>query len=184
MKRFAALTLILAPLWLAGCVTPPPPPPVPVVEPTPTPEPLVYVEHLPSEVDAVLVYGARIRALPVGELARELAALAGDPTGPDTTLKRALVLSRMHGNGELARAIGLLDALGKSTDEATTPFKPLAAVLLAQFNERRKLEDQVERLGQQVKDEQRRADEANAKVEALKKIESTLPARPSAPASK
>ncbi|GLS06227.1 hypothetical protein GCM10007860_33970 [Chitiniphilus shinanonensis] len=181
MKRLA---VILAPLWLAACVTPPPPPPQPAPEPTPTPEPVVYVEHLPSEVDAVLAYGARVRNLTAAELARELAALAGEPSGPDTTLKRALVLSRMHGNGELARAIGLLDALGKSTEEVAAPFKPLAAVLQAQFNERRKLEDQADRLAQQVKDEQRRADEANAKVEALKKIESTLPARPSAPATK
>ncbi|UXY14945.1 hypothetical protein N8I74_16735 [Chitiniphilus purpureus] len=181
--------LLAAALLLNGCVSPPPPlppPPAPTPPPTPTPapEPLVYVEQLPSVVDEVLDYGSKVRSLSAAELGKELNALAANPAGPQTTLKRVLVLSRMHGNGELGRALGLLDGLLKSADAELQPFKPLATVLQMQLNERRRSDEQADRLGQQLKDEQRRADEAIAKLDALKKIESTLPARPGAPAAK
>ncbi|WP_255990090.1 hypothetical protein [Chitinolyticbacter albus] len=178
MKR---CLLLLAAGLLSACQLfhpPPPPVPVPPPTPTPTPPPVIVIEEAPSALDEVLAYAARLRGLANGELTRELNALATEPASPATTLKRAMVLSRTH--GELARAIGQLDLVIKAADLDAEPYKSLALVLQAQWTERRKLEDQADKLTQQLKDEQRRADEASAKLEALKKIENTLPARPSA----
>ncbi|HSC79618.1 MAG TPA: hypothetical protein VLC08_04650 [Chitinolyticbacter sp.] len=177
MKR---CLILLAAGLLSACQLfhPPPPVPVPTPAPTPTPTPVIVIEEAPSALDEVLAYAARLRGLANGELTRELNALATEPASHATTLKRAMVLSRIH--GELARAIGQLDLVIKAADLDAEPYKTLALVLQAQWTERRKLEDQADKLTQQLKDEQRRADEASAKLEALKKIENTLPARPSA----
>ncbi|WP_148714678.1 permease [Chitinolyticbacter meiyuanensis] len=172
-------TLLLATGLLSACqLLQPPPPHTPVPTPVPTPEPVIYVEEVPNAVDEVLGYAARVRGLANGDLAKELAALAGEPVDPANTIKRALLLARSH--GELPRAISQLDLVIKSVDPDAAAFKPLAQLLQSQWQERRKLEDQADKLAQQLKDEQRRADEATTKLEALKKIENTLPARPSA----
>lgn len=179
--------------WAAGCTTlqpeSPPAPPPPVVEPPPAPpEP----EAAPSKPDAadeaarrVLAYHDRLRQMPAAELAQELARLNAAPGGPATTLEMALVLGQTRNNGDLARGLSLLDSLLRINTPEVQPWQPIARLIAARFAEQRRLEEQLERLNTQLKDSQRESqrkiDQLNEKLEALKAIERSMTVRPSSP---
>ena len=54
----------------------------------------------------------------------------------------------------------------------------LTAAIAARVAEQRRLQDSVDKLTQQLRDSQRRGDQLSEKLEALKAIEQTLPAKP------
>ncbi|MCE4553582.1 hypothetical protein [Pelomonas cellulosilytica] len=134
-------------LALAACQTPPPAPPPP--EPTP-----VCPEPPPPPADDLKV----------------VATLADD-------LRKALVLSAGRSAAEQAQASAQLDQFATATEPQSEPLKPLAALLAARLAEQRRLQDSVDRLTQQLRDAQRRNDQLNEKLEALKAIEQTLPVK-------
>lgn len=186
-----------AALWLAGCSTltpapvpPPPPPPAPAPAPAPAPEPAPAPPPLPvpspdtaqAEADAaarrLLAFHERLRELGAAELAREAARL-GEPTEPAARLELALVLAQTRQNGDLARALALVEPLAKATP--ASPLYKLARLLHARLTEQRRLEEQVERQNQQMREQQRRLDQLSSQIEALRAIERSLTTRPAAP---
>jgi DNA repair exonuclease SbcCD ATPase subunit len=142
-------------LLLAACQTPPP-----VPEPTP-PTPVPVCPEPPE---------------PPADTG-ELKALLGHAE----ELRKALALAQGRGNADLAQATAQLDALAATNDPQAEPLKPLAALMSARQAEQRRLQDSLDRLGQQLRDSQRRNEQLNEKLEALKAIEQTLPAKPVAP---
>ena len=66
----------------------------------------------------------------------------------------------------------------KSSEPDAQVLKPFAQFLLASNAELRRLNEQADKLVQQNKDAQRRIDQLNETLEALKAIERSLPARP------
>lgn len=106
--------------------------------------------------------------------APEVQALQGVlATGEE--LRKALSLGRSA--AELAQAAAQVEAVAASADPQAEPLKPLAVQLSLRLAEQRRLQDSVDKLTQQLRDSQRRNDQLNEKLEALKVIEQTLPAK-------
>lgn len=150
-------------------------PPVTVARPTP-----------PAETDAIvrmLAYAERVRVMPPAELGQEVARL-GDASTPSDQLRLSLVLSQLHQLPDLIRAQELLARVLGNADAQAQALHPLARLLASRFGEQRRLEEQLEKQNQQVRDVQRRLDQTNERLEALKAIERSLASRPpAAPAS-
>ncbi len=98
---------------------------------------------------------------------------------PQLSLELALLLALQRQNGDLARALSLVEPLQRAGAPAAT--QPLARLLYSRLAEQRRLEEQLERQAQTVRELQRRADQLAAQLEALRAIERSLNTRPSVP---
>jgi hypothetical protein len=185
-----AVLVIVIVIGLAGCAAPlPDPPPLAAAPPPPllqcpaAPVAPVCAPASPDPADAairqVMTYQDRARQLPPSELAREVARL-GNPTDPAGILELATVLGHSRGNGDIARALSVLEPLLRSTAPEAAPWQGPARWLSTRYGEQRRLEEQVERQAQQLRDGQRRIEQLTQQLEALKAIERSLNARPPA----
>lgn len=130
----------------------------------------------------VLAYADRVRLMSPAELGPEVARL-GEMSNPAAQLQLALALSQLRQLPELIRAQELLArVLGNASAEAQ-PLHSLARLLAARYGEQRRLEEQLEKQTQQVRELQRKLDQSNERLEALKAIERSLTNRPPAAAS-
>lgn len=128
--------------------------------------------------DELLVYAMRFGNLTLDqqkkELTQVLQALNRNKKDAFIRLKAALIYSlpnsRLHDN---AKAIPLLSDLQreKSLGEDVVALVDLLRDLV---EERQRADENAARLNQRVRDEQHRADELQAKLDALKNIEKTL----------
>lgn len=200
--RCPALVSAIALSLLAGCSTPTPaPPPVTTAstEPAavrPTPPPVVYIKPVEAEPialatqpamafalrgaspsEAMLGYADRLRALSPNELAAELARLGDPGDSPMVQMQAALVLAQTRVPADLARSLGLLQRVIANPSTDAQPLQPLARLLAGRFLEQRKAEDDRDRQTQQARDAQRRIDQLNDRLEALRAIERSF-ARP------
>ena len=158
--RGAAVVLLLT---LTACASDPQAG-APVAEDAAPPSPLAYYQMLQRTTPA--------------QIARERVVLAALPVNPNTQLRTAMVLGHPRGPLDLTKALGLLDAVMKSTDPAAVALQPLARLLADNYAERQRLETQLEKQAQQLKDSQRKAAELQDKIDSLADIERTLPQRP------
>ena len=134
--------------------------------------------------DELLAYAESARTLQPPELVQEIARLGepGDSAPRQVRLAIALGVARSSVNSIRAQAL-LQRVLAQNTPEAVA-LHPLARLLLAQQGEARKADEQLERQAQQLRDAQRRIDQLNDRLEAVRAIERSLPSRPaSAPAN-
>lgn len=180
-----ALALSLA----AGCTVPASSPvgpgmatatkPAPAASPAPS-------NAAPSEADAVtplLAYADRLRSLPGPELAQEITRL-GNAVSAGDQLRLALTLSQTRQLPDLVRAQDLLQRALANNSEEARPLHALARLLATRFAEQRRAEDQLDRQNQQLRELQRRLEQTQDKLDALKEIERSLSNRPAAaPAS-
>lgn len=173
--------LLLLTAALLGCQTPPSavpepaPPPAPACpEPAPPPPPPAE----PDELRAVLAYAHELRVRGVGEPTPATDVSAGAAA---QAMRRALLLSQGRSSTELAQAAAQLDIVAAATEPPAEALKPLAELLAGRIAEQRRLQESLDRLGQQLRDSQRRSDQLNEKLEALKAIEQTLPGKPVTP---
>jgi hypothetical protein len=182
-----ALVAGFAALCAAGCGSlkndsatqaasvPPAPIPVPAV-PAPVAPPRAQV---PDALTAALAYADRIRSAAPSELGQEMARLNDSPA-PADQLRLAMALVQTRQLYDLVRAQELLQRVLASTDTDALPLHGLARLLAARYAEQRRVEDVLDRQGQQLKDAQRKLDQTNDKLEALKEIERSL-SRPNPP---
>jgi uncharacterized coiled-coil protein SlyX len=195
----AAAVLAIGGVLLAGCASPPaPPPPPPAVEapappppapppPAPPPPPVTLVvkvvEPRDEAVRHALDYQQQLAAMTPGLLLAEVQRLGDGRASPQATMELAMALGLTRGNGDLARAIGLLEGLQR--DPQAADWHALARWLALRYGEQRRAEEQAERLAQQLReqqrDHQRRVDQLQAQIEALKSIERSLTTRPAVP---
>lgn len=197
MTQGAHASLFLPVLLLGGCVLLPPAPgaspadhapaapaiaasaAAPASAPTLSPAvPPGTAPHGDADLRELLAFHDRVRQLAPQDLAPEFARLNEEPPGPRSTLQLALLLGQTRGNGDLARALALLDTLLRSTAPEAAPWLPLARLIARGYAEQRRLEEQVERQNQQARDNQRKLEQLNEKLEALKAIERNLTTRP------
>ena len=162
----------------------PPPAPAPVAMPAPAPPPPVCPEPPApvadaGELPALLAYHQELRALSAAELSRELVTLNSQPRTPAQAIRKAMLLGQGRTSAELALAQQQLDGAAPAPES----LRPLVALLGSRFAEQRRLLDALDRQGQQLRDSQRRNEQLNDKLEALKAIEQRLPASPAAPAA-
>ena len=150
----------------SGPIPPPPPPASDVVA-----------------VARMLTYAERVRQMQPPELNQEAARLAapGDATAPGNQLQLSLVLSQLRQLPELVRAQELLARVLANAGPDAQALHSLARLLAFRYGEQRRLEEQLEKERQQTRDVQRRLDQTNERLEALKAIERSLTTRPPAP---
>ncbi|RZI89964.1 MAG: hypothetical protein EOP78_16660, partial [Variovorax sp.] len=188
VRRSAWATAIATPLWLAGCVTAPPPPPPVEAPPPPAPLAVVPIEAEPAApatqpaslftmitqgpVSAMLAYGEKVRAMNSADLNAELARLGDPGDAPTAQMQTALALAQTRVPADLARAVGLLQRVAANTTASEAkPLQPLARTLAARYLEQRRVEDDRDRQVAQLRDAQRRIDQLNDRIEALRAIE-------------
>ena len=165
----ATLLVIL----LGACSTVPPT----VVASPPIVAPVTVREN--SNVTALNYYQTLQRMTPA-QISRERAQLAALPPTSANQVRMAMLLGLAHGQQELTKALGLLDGVLKSTELDAVSLHPLARLLAENYGERQKLEAQVEKQEQQLKESRRKAAELQEKIDELADIERTLPQRPRA----
>lgn len=133
-----------------------------------------------------LAYYQLLSKMTPAELGRERSVLAALPVTPNSQLRMAMLYGHPRGPQDVGKAIALLDAVLKSNDPAAVSLQPLARLLadnyLERQNERLRLEGQLDRQGQQLKESQRKASELQEKLDGLADIELTLPPRRTRPA--
>ena len=132
--------------------------------------------------EAALAYYHGLTRLTPAELSRERSILAAVPQAPYTQVRMALQLGHPRAQQDLAKGLSLLEGVLKSTEPAATPFHPLARQLADNYQERLKLETQLDKQAQQfnlqLKDSQRKTAELQEKLDSLANIEKTLIPRP------
>lgn len=182
-QRGLAACLAMATLAFAGCTTTKPLPPPEPAPPPPAPE-IVYVptqEPVDKAARHLLAYQETLSRLPTADLSRELGRLGDGASSIQATMDLALVLGQTRAPGDIGKAQLLLDqVLGNPSPEAQA-WHGLARLLAARYADLRRAEDQNERLNQQLRDaqrdNQRKLDQINEKLEALKSIERSLNSR-------
>lgn len=184
-RTLLALTLLAA---LAGCAPLPEVSEVrqvkvPVRVEVPVAVPVTVPVMDPPDVVArrILAHHERVRTLPLPELQAEITRIGDPGQDPQATVELAMVLGHTRQNGDLQRAMGLLDGLLRSTDERAGPWQPWARLLRHRYGEQRRVEEQLEKQAQQLRETQRRLEQAQAQIEALRAIELSLTPRPAAP---
>jgi len=181
-------------LLLAACATQPappaeaealpPPPVVPRVMPVeaepkaPATQPAsLFTLMTQGPVAAMLAYADKVRPLGGAELAAEITR-AGDPgDSPTAQMQLALLLAQTRVPADLARALGLMQRVISNPSPEAQPLQPLARALAARYVEQRRVEDDRDKQAQQVRESQRRIDQLNDRIEALRAIERSF-ARP------
>lgn len=147
-------------------------------QPVPLPESVVFASGMTLRM---LAYAERVRVMPPAELTQEATRL-GDAASPEAQIQLSLVLSQLRQLPELVRAQELLARVLGNADAQS--LHPLARLLASRYAEQRRLEEQLDKQNQQLRDVQRRLDQTNERLEALKAIERSLTSRqPATPAS-
>ena len=123
----------------------------------------------------VLAYYQMLSRMTPAELGRERMVLTALPKNANTHLRMAMLLGYPRYQQDLGKSLNLLDNLLKSNDPAAISLHPLAKVVADNYVERQKLEGQLEKQAQQLKESQRRVAELQEKLDGLADIERTLP---------
>lgn len=130
----------------------------------------------------LLGYHQLLQRMSAQELGRERSMLATLVQTPGVRLRQAMVYGQPRAPANLARAQNLLATILKSDEIAASSLHPLARLLADNYAERQKLEQQggrlgtqIDDLGQQLRDSQRRNAELQQKINALADIERSLP---------
>lgn len=182
--------VLLSCLLMAACAALPPvqdivsmpAPPQLTAAPSPLPAASAAPAHSAPPADVatrdMLAFHDQVRQLSPQEVGRELVRLGDSQANPQATMQAAVLLGLTRSNGDLGRALSLLDPLLRSTSLEVAPWQPFARLLAARYAEQRRVEEQLERQNQQARDNQRKLDQLNEKLEALKAIEHSITARP------
>lgn len=199
-RRSSAAVALAVPLLLAGCATPAPPAPArpPAAAPAPAPAPAAPPPILPVEAEprapatqlvppspgpigAMLAYADRVRGLSSNDLQAEINRLGEPGDTPALQMQLGLALSQTRSSPDLARAVGLMQRAASNNTADGLALQPLARLLASRYLEQRRVEDDRDRQVQQLRDAQRRIDQLNDRIEALRAIERSF-SRPAAPA--
>lgn len=131
-----------------------------------------------SEADALLSYFDSTRALTKDELKGELITLQRRVLATPTNylrLQLAMVLSAPHAETrDLPQALKLLEDVLKDTEAPTGGARSLAALLQGHLALSTRQEENLSNLAQRVKDERRRAEQAQVKQDGSAQLEQKL----------
>ena len=186
VTRYTVRILYVSWLALAACaptkpVVPPPdvipPEPAPVLVEPPRPE--VKAEPLPppppepqqNELNRLLMQVESVRKMPAAEATRELEqarqAFGRSKTEYNRLLYAVLSMLPSTGGPDDAKAAALLEPMLKDRTNPGNGLRAFAAFLYYQIAEDRKMEERM-------REEQKRADSLQEKLEALKEVEKSL----------
>nr|WP_315233598.1 hypothetical protein [uncultured Albidiferax sp.] len=188
LRRLGLLSLVT----LAACSSvvlpppapPPPAPPAAVSVPPPAPAMQIATPPKPPQPEPadeagrqLLRWQETLRVAAPDTLPALAARLAAEPATPAGTVHLALVWMNTRTPGDVNRALPLLEQLQQSADPAAQPWVDWARLLATRAGEQKRLEELVARQSQQLRDSQRRIDQLNEQLEALKAIERSLAPR-------
>jgi hypothetical protein len=164
---FAAQSAILVPLLFSACTETP----VSSVEEQPRSEAL----QTSAQTLNLLNFGANLRNRNAAELNAELDLLNrayAQHHSEDNRLRLA-VFHALAPNGDRARALGLLDVPpGDSTGRGRN--HPVAALLIPILQENRRGDDNLATAQQRLRDEQKRSEALQQKLDAIRDIENKM----------
>lgn len=170
-ESMSAPAPVAPPLTVTPVTAPPAQPPVVLNAETPP---------VPDVITALLSYADRLHALSPADLAAEI-VVQGDPGNVALRqMQLALALMHLRQPADTARALGLVQRVIAHPGPESLPLKPLARLLANRLLDQRKLEDAAERQAQQLRDSQRRIEQLNDRLEAMRAIERSLTTRPPA----
>ncbi|RQO42272.1 hypothetical protein DBV14_27615 [Variovorax sp. KBW07] len=201
-STFAGAMTVPFVLLLAACATQPKPP----AEANALPPPVTLPRVMPVEAEpkapatqpaslftlmtqgplaAMLSYADKVRPLNGADLSAEISRIGDPGDSPTTQMQLALLLSQTRVPADLARALGLLQRVLANPSPEAQPLHPFARALAARYVEQRRVEDDRDKQAQQLRDSQRRIDQLNDRIEALRAIERSFarPASTPAPAA-
>lgn len=162
---------------------PPAPPPL-QAGPVPASAAPLAADDSAQAVLTLLHEAQRLALASPAELAREAAQPTdGDDTPAETLLRVALALAQMRQPVDTARALGLAQRAAARDDTAAQRVRPLALWLESRLLQQRRIEEQLDRTQQQLRDAQRRNEQLQERLDALRAIERSLTARPLPPAA-
>jgi hypothetical protein len=151
---------------------------------TPAPTPVIKLVPMPSPLSPADQAGHQLQQwqdalrLAAPETASGLASrLAAEPATPAGMVHLALAWLHTRVPGDAARAQAQLEGLANSTDPTAAAWADWLPLLTARAAEQRRLEEQITRQTQQLRDNQRRVDQLTEQLEALKAIERSLAPR-------
>ena len=158
--------------------------PAPAAEPAATP-PAEIVAPLspraPGATTQMLAWADHTRGLPSTELSLEITRLIEIPDTqrvPANDLQLAIALGQTHLASDLPRAQAAVQKLLTNQTEEARALHPLARLVAARLAEQKRVEEQLDKQNQQLRDQQRRIDQLNDRLEAMRAIERSLTTRP------
>lgn len=177
---------------LAGCAASPGrsvPEPALVASPAPAPAPAPAAATTPPAAPtagttapapllSALGYAERVRALPTPELGQEIQRLGDRPYAPLEATQLALALAQSRTAPNQSRAQALLQRVIADPTAEPQGLQPFARLLAGQIADQRRADEQAERQAQQLREAQRRIDQLNDRLEAVRAIERSLPGPP------
>lgn len=143
---------------------------VPAAAPVPPAAPAT-----PPSLVAALGYAERVRALPPAELGQEIQRLGERSYAPLEATQLALALGQTRIAGNQQRAQSLLQRVIADPASDAQGLQPLARLLSAQIADQRRADEAAERQAQQLREAQRRIEQLNDRLEAVRAIERSLP---------
>lgn len=159
----------------AAVATPAPPPAGPPPASVPTTTLAAVAPAAPSSLVAALGYAERVRALPAPELGQEIQRLGERGYAPLEATQLALALGQTRTAANQARAQSLLQRVLADPAAEAQGLQPFARLLSAQIADQRRADELAERQTQQLRDAQRRIEQLNDRLEAVRAIERSLP---------
>jgi hypothetical protein len=176
--------ILLSTVLLAACQTPPP---RPEPEPEPQQPPPVVAEPVPCEpqvkevftgTDETLLFLANLKQKSQADLKTALYQARKDftATGSESARMKLIVLYLQPGTSfrSEAQAMQLLDPYIRGDASPLSPYRGIAQLILANLEESRKTDSAVQVQAVKVKEEQKRADELQRKLDALKDVERAM----------
>jgi len=137
------------------------------------------IPQRPTDI-TLLAYADKVRSLSPPDLQQEITRL-GDPADPARQpaddLQLALALGQTRVPTDLVRAQGLLQRVLANNQEEIRLLHPLARLISARYAEQKRVEDLLDKQNQQLRDSQRRIDQLNDRLEAMRAIERSLTSR-------
>jgi len=128
----------------------------------------------PDPTAELVRYFYQIRLLSSQQLAAEIDRFDATTMADDDRLRLALALVQTLQLAETQRALSLIQEVLEAPDERSLAIKPLAHLLGHLLREQRRLDLQNDRLSQQLRENQRRVEQLNDRIEAMRAIERSL----------
>lgn len=137
----------------------------------------------PCALQQALAYADRVRGMQPAELGQAIAGLGDGGNTALGIMQLSLALAQARSASSNARAQMLLQRLLGRDDEQARLLHPLARLLSAQLSESKHSDELLDRQAQLLRDAQRRIEQLNERLEAVRAIERSVPSRPAAGAS-
>jgi hypothetical protein len=142
-----------------------------------TPNTAARLEPADEAGRQLLQWQEALRQAPADSLGVWTARIAAEPPSPANQMHLALVWLHTRTPADTARALTQLEAVQTATDPAALPWVDWARLLAARASEQKRLDEQLARQGQQLRESQRRIDQLTEQLGALKAIEQSLTPR-------